>query len=161
MARTLRGNVAICSVVLAALLFLPQMRDMLANISDYSALHWGAGLAYHASLLFFAFSAWYWSRTILAARFHIDDDQGPGGGSKRSANGLPVNTTAFARVPRFLFVAIAVCGGVVALKSADWVDFLITAGWAFPVYLLLVGRRGLRDSFKGGPKPRPRGGVPA
>lgn len=47
------------------LLILPQMRDRRAVASDDTADHFWPSVSYHLSLMFLAFSAWFWSRTVL------------------------------------------------------------------------------------------------
>jgi hypothetical protein len=151
MVRTARAPAGIVAIVLFALVFLPQMDDMLARIRE----DWGQDVAYHLSLFFFAFSAWYWSRTLLAARFRVRNRRLINGPEevRRSVKGMDVNPTAFRLVPRVLFVAIAFCGVVAALKSSDWPDALITVVWAAAGYILLEYRRALtgwlRDRFSG------------
>ncbi|HUO91343.1 MAG TPA: hypothetical protein VMU22_00395 [Rhizomicrobium sp.] len=142
MARTARAAVAVCVIVAAAVIFLPQMRDILASLGDYSAI---PGLEYHASFFFFALSAWYWSRTVLAARFHVPDDTdlGGGGGPRRSRSGLAVDPLAFKYVPRFLFLAVAFCAIYTAIRSNDYPNALFALAWAVAGVVLLDLRRRL------------------
>ena len=69
--RTARVSYAFQAIVAAALLLPPQMRDMLAALTETHNLR--AWLAFPASMAVFGFLSWYWARATLAARFDLPD----------------------------------------------------------------------------------------
>ncbi len=146
LARTARVSVTASLATGFALVLLPQMRDMLAY-NDYGdwALDWPATLAFNLSLAFLAFSAWYWARTVLKARFRLHGEPAhrEALAAARSPGGSPPDPTAFLLLPRYLYIAITVSAIVAELKSLDWPDALVTLVWSVPGYLFLEYRRRL------------------
>ena len=142
MMRTARASVGIVVLIALSLLLLPQMRDILVGVSDYSSDRLWPGIAYHLSLFFLAFSAWFWSRTALGARFHVRDEQHEREAlaGSLSENGYPIDAAAFDVLPRLLFLGIALGGVIAAAKSSDWLDAGITFGWSIAGYALLHNR---------------------
>jgi hypothetical protein len=69
--RTARVSYAFQAIVAAALLLPPQMRDMLAALTETHNLR--AWLAFPASMAVFGFLSWYWARATLSARFDLPD----------------------------------------------------------------------------------------
>ena len=175
MRRTARASFGIAVTIAIALLFLPQMRDILAAFSDYRWNDIPSALLYHASLAFLAFSAWFWSRTVLSARFEVGPSPAERRGikGKTSTLGHRIDTDAFDFLPRFLFLAVALSGFLAAirmadllaalfqfewkgllivLKSCDWIDAAITLLWTAVGYVLLQ-RRLARAERRGRPNP--------
>ena len=157
MARTARASIGVAFLIAVSLAVLPQMRDMLAGVSDYSRDNFSQGIAYHASSFFLAFSAWYWSRTVLAARFQVPDDRSARSRleAMRWKDVYTVDARVFNAVPRFLFLAIAFGSLIAAVKSSDWTDAIITIVWSGAGYSLLIARLNFRGT--GGSSPRSRG----
>jgi hypothetical protein len=69
--RTARVSYAFQGLVAAGLLLPPQMRDMLAALTEtHDARAWAA---FPASMAVFGFLSWYWARATLSARFDLPD----------------------------------------------------------------------------------------
>jgi hypothetical protein len=69
--RTARVSYGFQALVAAGLLLPPQMRDMLAALTDAHDLR--AWAAFPASMAVFGFLSWYWARATLSARFDLPD----------------------------------------------------------------------------------------
>jgi hypothetical protein len=69
--RTARVSYGFQALVAAGLLLPPQMRDMLAALTE--AREWRAWAAFPASMAVFGFLCWYWARATLSARFDLPD----------------------------------------------------------------------------------------
>ena len=69
--RTARVPYAFQAFVAAGLLLPPQMRDMLAALTETRSLAEAA--AFPASMAAFGFLCWYWARAALSARFDLPD----------------------------------------------------------------------------------------
>lgn len=69
--RTARVPYALQALVAAGLLLPPQMRDMLAALSETHSVSEAA--AFPASMAAFGFLCWYWARAMLSARFDLPD----------------------------------------------------------------------------------------
>jgi len=109
-----------------ALALPPQLRDMMAFLSY--GFGWSI-IAFHVALALLAFSAWYWARTVLAARFGVPD-QGPVRETRLDA--LPdLDTTAYQWLPRWLFVAVVVLGLLLLLLDGggSWTNAVCLAIW--------------------------------
>ena len=69
--RTARVSYAFQALVAAGLLLPPQMRDMLAALTETHDIR--AWAAFPASMAVFGFLSWYWARATLSARFDLPD----------------------------------------------------------------------------------------
>jgi hypothetical protein len=69
--RTARVSYAFQALVAAGLLLPPQMRDMLAALTETNDL--AAWSAFPASIAVFGFLSWYWARATISARFDLPD----------------------------------------------------------------------------------------
>jgi hypothetical protein len=69
--RTARVSYAFQALVAAGLLLPPQMRDMLAALTETNDI--GTWAAFPASIAVFGFLSWYWARATIAARFDLPD----------------------------------------------------------------------------------------
>src|SRR5258706_1308464 len=130
MLRTARAAVAILLLLGVPFLLVPQMRDMLSEISDYGANAW-PGISFHIALFVLALAIWFWSEAVLTARFAKQ---------LAAAGGQPINAQVFAVMPRYLFLTIALMGFVAAIRSSDWLDAAIIVVWAASFDAFLLGR---------------------
>jgi hypothetical protein len=154
LSRTARAAIGVAVLIGLALLVLPQMRDILVGFSDVSLNHLWARIAYHFSLFFLAFNAWFWARTVLAARFDIYDSRDErrnvrAGQFLSIEKQLPIDADALEYLPRFLFLGIALGGLLAALKSSDIVDVGITFVWSSIAFWVLRNRLRIRSWFGG------------
>lgn len=69
--RTTRVPYGFLALVAAGLLIPPQLKDMLAALTEPG--HIGAAVAFPASMAFLAFCCWHWARASVSARFNLPD----------------------------------------------------------------------------------------
>ena len=136
MVRAARAPVAVLAFGLGALFLPPQTEDMVAALDDSL---WKQ-VVFQASLIFLAMSAWFWSRTVLAALFEIRDADAPPKRDfrLRRTTASVVDQRAFDWLPRGLFAGAAFAG----IISLPWSESLASGSVA--VVWLLVALTGFR-----------------
>jgi hypothetical protein len=147
---TVRATALVVALTAIALLLVPQMQDMLIDISDYSQ-HVTPGIGFHAALLLTAFFAWHWSRAALSARFDLDDTHLARNNIQPRLlrdEGASVDVSPFKLLPRLLFVATAFIGIIAALRSSDVLDAAIIVAWSAGAYSLLEHRLQIQESLR-------------
>jgi hypothetical protein len=159
MLRTARAVFGTLVVTGLALILPQQTEDMLAGHGD-SVQGLGTAAAFHGMLAFLAFSAWFWSRSVLAARLRIADSRNsreefswqpaPGSAARK------IDRQAFERIPRLLALAVAIIGAAAALRSGAWITLGIVVAWtALGAWFLIDRLNLLTPRPLSGPLPRP------
>jgi hypothetical protein len=138
-------------VLCAVGLILPQTHDMMAALTEGFGWH---VLAFHIALIFLGFSAWYWSRAALSARWGVDDAE-PERENAVLTYHLP--PAGFAWLPRLLLGTAGLIGIALLLMSASWFNSLLIVGWVVLAWFLLRWRAEGIDGYvlAGGPSPQP------
>src|SRR5215472_2206154 len=147
MLRTARAPIGVFALGVLGTLVPPQTQDMMAAMED----RWYATVPFHIALALLAFTAWYWSRAVLAARFEVRDDRSARAGLAQRA--LPVDRHAFEWVPRLLFLAAALLGVALLVGSPTPGNLLVTIAWAVAALLVLRSRQNLALVRKHKPAP--------
>jgi hypothetical protein len=118
MLRTARAPVAVLLLGAAALLIPPEMKDLLTFILD------GHVAGFAVALVTLGFSAWFWSRAVLSARFGIADGAWKGASGREfaaRAKDRGVDPSAVIWVPRLVLCAAFALGiALFALNGAWW-----------------------------------------
>ena len=133
-----RASVAIVGVTIVPLLFVAQMSDMLADLSDGGVLGVLHSLAFGFALLFLAFNVWHWSRAAISSCLQFDERD-----SRKADNGPRI------MVPRLLFIAAMGAGAIATFRSAEWAQFAIVIILAALCYFLLVQRASIQEKLFG------------
>jgi hypothetical protein len=143
----------ICIILVAGLAFLlpHQTEDMLNAFDVFTTL------AFHFTLALVAFSGWFWSRTLLAARFKVFDT--PAARKALAAR----HRRPFNWIPRLTFLLSVLLGCGIAIRSSAWLEFVIILAWAVVLTMLLIHRQNictlLGRSGRAGPPPKPPGHI--
>jgi hypothetical protein len=143
--RTARVAYAFQALVAAALLLPPQMRDMLAALSETRDLL--AWVSFPASMAVFGFLCWYWARATLSARFDLPDtrrawDQAVAcgqHGSRPFVRNAPLHIVPQAPIP-----IAGVTGLLLALQSGAAGLGVATLACLLAVWFLVDHRRRIR-----------------
>jgi hypothetical protein len=152
--RTSRAAAAVVIIGGIGLLLPPQTHDMLAALGDSG--FWPPA-AFHIALLLLSFSAWFWSRAVISARFCIADNQS----ARAKVRNRNVDVTAFDWLPRILFLIGAAIGLILLVRNWDWINLAVAVIWiSLSIFLL---RNRVPWHFTGAPLghnfPRSRRGV--
>ena len=142
--RTARVSYAFQAIVAAALLLPPQMRDMLAALTETHNLR--AWIAFPASMAVFGFLSWYWARATLSARFDLPDtklcwDDAVEAG--RQGHRPYVRSQPLHIVPQAPIPIAGVTGMALALQSGAYLLGLTTLGLLLLVWFGVSRRQQL------------------
>lgn len=143
--RTARVSYGFQALVAAALLLPPQMRDMLAAMTE--AHNWREWAAFPASMAVFGFLSWYWARATLSARFDLPDtkrawDEAVATG--RRGKRPFIRRAPLHIVPQAPIPLAGVTGLLLALQSRALLVGAATLGLLLIVWFLVDRRRVIR-----------------
>jgi hypothetical protein len=140
--RTARAPLAVVALCAVALVLPPQSSDMLAALVEGGLANGGAwvdALRFYLALALLTFSGWYWTRTLIAARFDVP----------HSADGLEalqqtddrIDPYAYDAVPWIVFSLTFLLGLGLILRSAAWWAGLPLVIWLTLFIWYRPGRR--------------------
>ncbi len=122
-------------LVLAFGLVVPdQTADMLTGMIDGGYRSLLPALLFHGALAFLSFSAWYWSRAVLSARFPDMVGRVPSAPADAPVSG----GTASGWLPRVVLPVAVSVGLVAVLRARDWLAADSPLVWAIPVLSIFV-----------------------
>jgi hypothetical protein len=153
--RTVRAPFGLLIIAGIGLLVPPQTADMLAALQDGGK----SLIMFHIALALLALSAWYWARTLLAARFKIlDTSLARSRLASRSSTGPGahnVDPKAFNLLPRIMYLLAVFIGLGIILKSGAWYNIFYLSIWALPLGALVYFRIWLTEKAFPPPAPEP------
>jgi hypothetical protein len=124
-----RAGVLVFLVAAVALVFPPQMKDLLADLAGFSSGSWRQAFAFHIALMLMAFLLWYWTRTVLRAVFRVADTRAARQGLAAGAADGAATVATFDWLPRLLFLGTAIIAAIAAVRSSDWLQAVIALAW--------------------------------
>jgi hypothetical protein len=145
-----RAGLVVFLLAAVALVVPSQMKDMLADLANFSGGSWPQAIAFHVAMILMAFLLWYWARTVLLATFRIPDTrQARDTLAARAADGTRT-VWVFDWLPRLLFLGTALIAAIAALRSENWLQAIIVVLWGISLYWALTHRLELlkRIGFK-------------
>ena len=136
--RTSRAPFAVLVLCAVGLVLPSQTHDMLTALTEGSA--WRM-LPFHVALIFLGFSAWYWARAALSARWQVRDTQAA---RQAAAERLNLPPEGLDWLPRILFGVAGLIGIALLMMAWSWFNSLIAAGWVVLGRVVMRWRTGDR-----------------
>jgi hypothetical protein len=121
--RTARAPFAVLALCAVGLVLPSQTHDMITAMTEGSP--WGM-LPFHLALIFLGFSAWYWARAALSARWRVRDTQAARQAAAKQLN-LPPEGLDW--LPRILFGVAGLIGIALLMMAWSWFNSLVIVGW--------------------------------
>jgi hypothetical protein len=143
--RTARISYAFQALVAIVLLLPPQLRDMLAAMTETHDLR--AWIAFPASMAIFGLSSWYWARASISARFDLPDtarcwDDAVDAG--RAGHRPFIRHAPLHIVPQAPIPIAGLTGLLLAWESRAWLLGLATLACLLAVWFLVNHRQAIR-----------------
>jgi hypothetical protein len=121
--RTARASFGVLVLCAVGLVLPSQTHDMMTALTEGSA--WRV-VVFHAALLFLGFSAWYWARAALSARWGVGDTHTA---RQQAAVDYHLPSEGLIWLPRILFGAAGLIAFALLMMASSWFNSAIVILW--------------------------------